>query len=435
MRNARRRPAKAGNPAIQASVDAQLMERGAFSPLELLIDTGRLAYGDYERWRRGEVRFLDEMLMGSRNKIEDQLRLAVSYARSIGLVETAQEFHAWQTPATEPASSDVTAHPLKVSEDRAFHDLVVGRYTPAQAVPQMDLFFHNPVVALANGIVQALSAGHFEEAQRQLDRLYEHEPNHADLPAFDRLVAALGARDRPIADVRQELEHLQALEPSARQLMGSKFRDLLVPLWRRLAAALSGARFQPQAPELHASFALSHAQDWTGVRASVLAEPKWWEHLPLCLRLAQSAFHRRQHIEALTAWCHICWRAPEEAARLLDGNRHPYTEVALLWQDFAEFADDADVRGAGSVSAGEPPLSAADFPAWLLLHDPLLHRHLPADLPPEHTPGEQAYRITHGLTYARRSGNRTAEMNMRKELQAHHPALFRFLKHTLAARD
>ena len=46
---------------LQAQVDAQLMEQGAFAPLDLLFNSGRLMYGDYEAWRRGEIELLDEL--------------------------------------------------------------------------------------------------------------------------------------------------------------------------------------------------------------------------------------------------------------------------------------------------------------------------------------------------------------------------------------
>src|SRR5258708_30121836 len=80
---------------LQAQVDAQLMEQGAFAPLDLLFNSGRLIYGDYEAWRRREMELLDDVLMGDRGKILAELERAAAYARSIGLVEQPQEFFAW----------------------------------------------------------------------------------------------------------------------------------------------------------------------------------------------------------------------------------------------------------------------------------------------------------------------------------------------------
>src|SRR3979411_3517185 len=80
---------------LQAQVDAQLMEQGAFAPLDLLFNSGRLTYSDYEAWRRREMELLDDVLMGDRAKILAELERAAAYARSIGLVEQPQEFFAW----------------------------------------------------------------------------------------------------------------------------------------------------------------------------------------------------------------------------------------------------------------------------------------------------------------------------------------------------
>ena len=67
---------------LQAQVDALLLEQGSFAPLELLFATGRLLYADYEAWRRGEVGSLDEVLMGRREAVREELERAVAYARA-----------------------------------------------------------------------------------------------------------------------------------------------------------------------------------------------------------------------------------------------------------------------------------------------------------------------------------------------------------------
>ena len=93
--------------SLQAQVDAQLLEQGAFAPLELLFNSGRLLYSDYESWRRREIDLLDGVLMGNPDKIKAQIEQAVSYDRRIKLVEQPQEFHAWhQSAPTDGTGSD-----------------------------------------------------------------------------------------------------------------------------------------------------------------------------------------------------------------------------------------------------------------------------------------------------------------------------------------
>jgi hypothetical protein len=365
---------------------------------------------------------LDEVLMGSKGKVRALLESAGGYARSIGLVEQPQIFHAWTSSAV-----DHDAEPLRVSVDAQLHRLIGSRYVPAQNVPQMDLFFDNPVVALTNGIARALSARNMGETQRQLDRLYAQSPNHADLAAFDRLLAALGRLDRPIDDPRRELEFLLDITPTAKRLLGWEARDLLNSLWRQLADALSNQAFSIGEPNLHRSFALIQAQDWAGAGDAVRREPQWWLHAPLCLRLAQCSFHRQRRSEALTAWFHLCWRAPAEAADALDHRLQPDTGISALWRRFVDCEEELWPRGVAPESA----LTAADFPAWLLLREPGLTLQLGVDLPPGNTPAEETYRTVHRWIDARRSNRTGDELALRKALQADHPVLFRHLKRSV----
>jgi hypothetical protein len=453
---------------LQARVDAQLLEQGAFAVLEFLIDSGRLLPSDYEGWRRLEISGLDDVLMGSKEKIRLQIEAAAGYAESIGLVQQLQTFYAWDPdardnsadpPRTRPDPARHSTEPLRASADPRLHQLIASRYVPRQNAPQMDLFFDNPVVALTNGIVRALSAGNVGETQRQLDRLYAQAPNHADLAAFDRLLATLGHLDRPIDEPARELDFLLEITPTAKRLLGSQARDLLAPLWRQLASTLGSRRFSVDEPALHRSFALSQSQDWPGVSDSVHRESEWWLHAPLCLRLAQSSFYQQHRIEALTAWFHLCWRAPTQAADVLDNRRQPDVGVrrqpdngvAALWQRFVDSEEDLSPPGARSEMASRsatgaraengtlsqtnsPPetaLSPADFPAWMLLHEQGLALQLPVDLPTANTPGEENYRCVHRWIHARRANRHSDEMALRKALQANHPTLFRYLKQSV----
>jgi hypothetical protein len=406
---------------LQAQVDAQLMEQGAFAPLDLLFNSGRLMYGDYEAWRRREIDLLDEVLMGDPARILAQAQQAAEYARSIGLVEQAQEFHAW----TEGGAS-AAGKPLRGSADPQLQRLIASRYVPAQKAPQMDLFFDNPVVALTNGIARALAARNRSESQRQLDRLYVQAPNHPDLASFDQLLGALDGAGRDVDDPAARMTLLLGIEPAARRLLGTDSRDFLAPLWRHLADALAGRSFSAAAPRLHRSFASSQAQDWAGVSESVLGEPHWWLQPQLCLRLADSSFRRRRRIEGLTAWCHLCWRNPELVAEGLEKLRQP--DLSSLWQRFLEAEEEALETAPGPSG---PALSPADFPAWLLLQEPGLARQLSEDLPTGNTPSEQHYRCIHRWVHAHKAHRDQEEMALRKELQASHPTLFGLLKRSV----
>lgn len=413
----------------QAQVDALLLEQGAFAPLELLFVTGRLLYTDYEAWRRGEVGRLDEVLMGRRESVRDELEHAAAYARALGLLEQPQEL----APALDAAGG---TRALRASDDPRLATLLASRYVPARSAPQMDLFFDNPVVALVNGLAHALAAQDAVEAARQLERLYATEPNHPDLPAFDRLLAALSHCGSPIADCPGELDFLTEISPDAWRLLGARARDLLVPLWRHLAEALRSTSYSPEAPMLHASHAWSEAQAWDEVRTSVLGEPSWYRHVPLALRLIESGMRRRRRTEALSGWFQLCWHAPERLPEALEALRFP--ELHDLWQRFEEEGADADAKEElFEATRGRAALTAADFPAWLMLDEPALARLLPAELPIGPSAGEEHYRLAHRWIEAREAARRPSdEMALRKALKERQPALFeKLLREAEKARN
>lgn len=416
MKSSGTKPRKAPAPDLQAQVDALLLEQGAFAPLELLFATGRLLYTDYEAWRRGEVGRLDEVLMGRRESVRDELEHAAAYARGLGLLEQPQELG----PARDAAGG---TRALRTSDDPRLATLLASRYVPARSAPQMDLFFDNPVVALVNGLAHALAAQDAAEAARQLERLYATEPNHPDLPAFDRLLAALSHCGSPIDDCPGELDFLTEIAPEAWRLLGARARDLLVPLWRHLAEALRSVPYSPDAPMLHASHAWSEAQAWDEVRTSVLREPSWYRHVPLALRLIESGMRRRRRAEALSGWFQLCWQVAQRVPEALEALRFP--ELHDLWQRFEEEGADADSKGElFDAARGRAALTAADFPAWLMLDEPALARLLPAELPTGVTEGEENYRLVHRWIGAREARRRADEMALRKALKERQPALF-----------
>jgi len=402
-------PGSASAGESQAQVDALLLEQGAFAPLELLFASGRLLYADYEAWRRGEVGSLDEVLMGRREAVREELQRAVSYARALGLTEQPQEFVAAR-------DGGCGARALRVSDDRRLAGLIASRYVPAQSARQMDLFFDNPVVALVNGLAHALSARDGVEAARQLDRLRAKEPNHPDLPAFDRLLDALGRPQRPIVDCRKELEFIVGITADAWRLLGARARDVLVPLWRHLAEALRSAPYSPQTPMLHASHAWSEAQSWDEVRESVLGQPQWWLHVPLALRMIESSLRRRRPAEALSAWFQLCWQAPSRVPEALEALRFP--ELQAFWQRF-----EAEEEPFGAPDR-QPAMAAEDFPAWLLLDEPALARLLPAELSGGASAGEGHYRLVHRWIAAREARQAGEDMTVRRLLKERQPALF-----------
>jgi hypothetical protein len=80
-------------------------------------------------------------------------------------------------------------------------------------------------------------------------------------------------------------------------------------------------------------------------------------------------------------------------------------------------------------------LTAAELPAWLLLHESTLASHLGEALSTGTTPGEEHYRCVHRWVRTREAGRTEDEIALRKVLQSSQPVLLRYLKRVVAAED
>jgi len=340
---------------IQHEVDQLLLEQGEYLPLELLLQAGRLAFSDYEAWRLGELERLEEALFGDAGRVREQLLAAAEYLERRGWRAEAVAYPPWPGAAAAAAGEA-----LRFSADEVLDDCFHRRYRPPPDRAQLDLFTDTPGASLANAVSRALAEREVPEARRSLERLYEVAPDHARLGELERLVEAAESLGTPVADAAGELEHLeQELLPLAESLLGRHARNLLVPLWRRLSAALEGAPYRAGRPVLHASYTASQAMDWQAARRAVESEAHWRAEPLLLARHARACEGLRQRGAGLQSWFELCWRFPGHGPALeasSDG------ELRGQWQDF---------------QALDPALPATSFPAWLLLQRPGLIRILP----------------------------------------------------------
>jgi len=323
-----------------ACVDRILLEQGEYSPLELVLSDGLLAYADYEAWRRERIPVLEDALRDGVTRARRLLQSASAYALRLGLVPETVEYRSWTAQGY-----------LRCS--REAEDIYRTRYRSPADTHQLDLFHDSAEVVLLNGLREALTAGRESEAQRLLGQCRRTRPQHALLPAIERLVSAQRMRAAPLGDAAQELARLSTeVEPAAARVLGARARDFLVPHWRRLAAALAGYAFDPEQPELHASFAAARAEDWAAVRAAVEAEACWQSRPALVLRHAQAAERLGENETALADWCRLCWRFPIDAAGGLAASRF----LSHEWSAFQNL---------------HVVLATEDFPAWLAIRGDL----------------------------------------------------------------
>ena len=334
------------NTEIQHQVDQLLLEQGEYLPLELLLQEGRLIYSDYEAWRNGEIDNLDKVIFGDPEQLSQLLQHAARYLSQRGWLAESISYTQWNNDA--PKSLRFS---LSTTLNNDFH----LRYRKPEDQPQLDMFTDAPAVSLTNGIRQALIDRDIGEARRQIERLYDTAPDHGQLGALEHLVEAAEMINRPVDDIASELQTLlHTLIPLAEGVMGSQGRNLLIPLWRRLSAALHDHPFQADQPEQHRSFTAIQAMDWNEAQQAIEQEDGWQQNATLLQRHAVAAEHQHKTTTALKSWFALCWQFPEQGDMLECSPRQDFLRQRHTFLDL------------------EPELPTDFFPAWLLIIKPEL---------------------------------------------------------------
>ena len=397
------------NRSIQSDVDGLLLEQGEYLPLEYLLQQGRLVFADYEAWRNGEIKYLDEALFGDPSQLRQQLLDAEDYLISRDWQVETLRYEAWRSGTLHNSP-----RALRFSPEKEMNDCFHRCYRKPQDQPQLDLFTDSPATSLANGITLALAERNPAEARRLLERLCDTAPDHLRLGELERLTEAAERLHSPVDDIRAEMHYQKTtLTPLAQGLLGNAHRNLLIPLWRRLSQALQNQPFDASEPELHLSYSAAQALDWSISRKAIEAETEWQNQAILLLRHTDACERQNDNNAALPSWFMLCWRFAQRAEAIeLSGNH----ELSRQWENFQDL---------------DPALPVCSFPAWLLIIQPGLTRILPnptgqaAGCPDSYATVYQL-RLNHGDSEtALGAGN----MALRARLKQQDPLLFEhFLK-------
>ena len=341
----------------QSAVQQLLLDQGVYSPVELLLTTGLLAYSDYLAWRRGEIGSLDEALH-DRSATRGLLESAQAFALKLGLTAEPVAYEGWEGSA---------GLDLRAASDRGLNALLRTHYRRVQkeGEEQLDLFLDSAATAAANDLLNGLLRRSTHEASRALARLLEISPDHAHVPHARSLVAAL---EIPVPTMHGDaLERLDRMVdewmPAASDLLAGRAQDFLRPLWQGIADALDPSRFEVEDAQRHVSWIHRQCLDWKNVRASVLAVPDYEAEPVLVERLAEAEWWLRDRAAAVGRWFALCALVPERMKAALRSPRFPDAAVKVGW----EAAKAADV---------EPEITMAWLPAWMLLREPGLARIL-----------------------------------------------------------
>ncbi|MEN8215198.1 MAG: hypothetical protein ABFS56_02245 [Pseudomonadota bacterium] len=371
---------------ICEAIEKQIMELGCYSPIEWLLQSGYLQYVDYERWRMGELSYLEDSILCAKDKLFSQLNKGEHFATQFNLVIQTQPLTSWQS---------ASAMSLKISREPKLSCLLARIWLRQNDVPQMDLFMDNPSVVTENKLINALNNRDLAKAQSLLALLVQQAPNHAELGNYDALIAYAQHVQEPLAadSIRDELELLETrILPVAQRLLRQTTRDYVAPAWRRLAKALSDS-----ACDLHASYAWQQMQNWGEVKDSIINTANYQQQPVLLARLAEAFWYLQQWDQCLLCWCDLFGLDAKFSAEEIEHQAD--ARLLFMWDNFKA-----------------QNLSDEDFPAWLLLHEPGLIHHIEnASLP--------LLEVVVHLLRARLQGD--DEMEWRRQLQKLNPVLLR----------
>ncbi|TQE99200.1 MAG: hypothetical protein FKY71_09810 [Spiribacter salinus] len=381
---------------IAHQVDDLLMEQGEYVPVELLLRLGRLAYNDYEQWRRGTLPTLAEALQGSPKRITGVLQDAASHCHSLGLEAQSRRYTPWG------AADDIAA--LCLARAEALASLLGTSYRPSPERAQMDLFFDSRETVLESRLREALVGGDRASSESRLAELTDERPDHPNLGAYAVLVDGVSMPANPPEAASVYLEHIEArLEPCATDCLGAEARDYLAPHWRALGGMLNEAVFDSDQPRVHRSYTAARLGYWDEVRAAVEDTSGWWKQPVLVQRLWRAAEHLRDLAIVWQCVCLLCWDHPAHAPEALRESLH----FAAASRAFGEL---------------DEVLEIGDFPAWYAL----CHRQCLPDVPADNREAIATAAVVNALiTAAARDPGGPEEIEQRRALKAACPALFR----------
>ena len=273
---------------------------------------------------------------------------------------------------------------------------------------QFDLFLDSQWVRARNALHDALLQADADEAKRAHDELSVLEPSHRWLRHASTLIAALETPLPTDADgALAFLDHLDAdWTEAADGIFGAGEHDLLIPFWRGVAHALKGVEFAPAHPDLHASHAWMKSGEWASAERCIRDVPGYRTQPALLARSAEAIWRQQRWAEAADHWFALCWLAPEEFQQLMECGDIRDRTLRAGWYTGL----DQDL---------EPAMTAAWFPAWMLLHKPGLARLVAA--PAGTSDPESAFATL--LTLTAGDGEDT---DARRRLQRLHPGLLAY---------
>ena len=379
-----------------AIIDDYLSRQGRFCLIDWLLADNFLHYADYEAWRYGELKTLDDVVQFDRQTLQALIDDSDEHCRALGLAPERNEFFRW----------DGDHRVLLMASEDNEQDLALTQcWLRSRDRPQPDLFLDNSTQIAENTLLEALTARSFDSAQLRLQNLSELNPECTRLGGYQDLInygRHMLANPEIIDEALDaELQGLkQEVLPLAQEVMGPVARDYLALAWRRLANAMQGMPFNSEQPWRHSSSALLKIPDYPAVIECLNADPGLYRHTILLERMVQGFGAMHQYENELILWCLLMELDADYAEQALE--RHQSHRAYALWQDFWDIEDN---------------WSNALFPAYVLVKQPGLLHYL-ENFPPLRLPASKTMVV---LLRKRLVGE--DEISARRELQVISPEL------------
>ena len=383
---------------LPAAIQQLLSAHGFYSPIELLLATNRLAYDDYQAWRRGDHETLDDLLPDGVDAARSLLDEASIWVRGLHLdAETVPLLGTEAVGGVE----------LRASANARLDDLLHTEYRRDVDREQPDLFLDGAQAEAQNELVDAITSRDAAASGEMLRRLAALDVGHWAVNHALALIEALQAEPPDRTDeARDRLDVVEnAWVPAASALLRSEARDFLSPLWRDVGQALEGRPFGTDDPRGHPSWAYLNGLDWRSVKRTVLAEPNWESEPVLQVRLAHAQWRLGERRNAIRTWFALCWHAPGHFAENVESPTFPSSTLQRAWTEAHEESLD-------------PPFTASWFPAWVIV----LHPGIARETGPCGGPSEPEQAFDH-LVALRRGHSDREDLDHRRALKDLHSDL------------
>ena len=340
--------------AGEAAIQQLLSAHGFYSPVELLLATNHLGYDDYQAWRRGDHRTLDDLFREGVAETQALLEEADTWVRGLDLEPESVSLLGTDTNASAE---------LKASSNPRLDNLLHVEYRRDVDREQPDLFLDGAQAWVQNQLVDAITARDTATAGEKLRQLASLDAEHW---ALDHAVALIDAlRTAPPGHPEEARQRLVVIErrwlPAASSLLRAGARDFLTPIWRDVGQALEGIPFEAGGAKEHASWAYLNGLDWGNVKRTILEVPTWGSEPLLLTWLALARWRLAEHREAMRSWFALCWHFPGHFAECVESPTFPNASLQRAWEE----ARDRDLDAA---------ITPAWFPAWMLIDHPGIAR-------------------------------------------------------------